>query len=274
MSVFMIRFDDITPDMNWSKFNQGIELLKKYDIKPLLGIVPDNKDENLSIDNYCDEFFDIMVEYQKEGYIFAQHGYTHIYETVDSGVLGINNFSEFAGLSYEIQNNKIQNGKKILEEKGIKSNIFMAPGHSFDLNTIKALRENGFDYITDGMSDRVYIRNEMTFIPCTLRSWNKLSGVDTICIHTNVMNDNSFRNLERFINENRKDIVDYTVDFTAKRYSVLSKLEEKIMLKKRKFKDKLANSDTARIYFEKTNHSNKAIKVFKRIIYLPYLLFK
>ena len=41
------------------------------------------------------------------------------------------------------QNNKIQQGLKIFKNEGININSFFAPNHTYDLNTFKALKENG-----------------------------------------------------------------------------------------------------------------------------------
>ena len=42
-----VRMDDITPDMDWEKFLAFKEILDTFGIKPLIGVVPDNRDENL-----------------------------------------------------------------------------------------------------------------------------------------------------------------------------------------------------------------------------------
>ena len=42
-----VRLDDITPDMDWESFLRFKELLDRYQVKPLIGIVPDNQDEHL-----------------------------------------------------------------------------------------------------------------------------------------------------------------------------------------------------------------------------------
>ena len=42
-----IRMDDITPDMNWENFLRFKRLCDQHQIKPLIGVVPDNQDENL-----------------------------------------------------------------------------------------------------------------------------------------------------------------------------------------------------------------------------------
>ena len=42
-----IRMDDITPDMDFEKFTRFKTILDKHGIKPLIGVVPDNKDKKL-----------------------------------------------------------------------------------------------------------------------------------------------------------------------------------------------------------------------------------
>ena len=40
-----IRMDDITADMNWKNFLALKELFDRHGICPLVGVVPDNRDE-------------------------------------------------------------------------------------------------------------------------------------------------------------------------------------------------------------------------------------
>ena len=56
-----VRMDDITPDMDWQKFDRFKALLDSYGVKPLIGVVPDNKDEKLSIDPPREEFWDKII---------------------------------------------------------------------------------------------------------------------------------------------------------------------------------------------------------------------
>ena len=62
----------------------------------------------------------------------------------------LNDFSEFAGLGFEQQFAMLEKGKAILESHGIKTDIFMAPAHSYDRNTLNALQKLGFTKMTDG----------------------------------------------------------------------------------------------------------------------------
>ena len=43
----LIRFDDIAPNMNWNMMDKCQELLNEFKIKPVLGIIPNNEDEEL-----------------------------------------------------------------------------------------------------------------------------------------------------------------------------------------------------------------------------------
>jgi hypothetical protein len=42
-----VRLDDITPDMDWERFYKFKALLDRYQVKPLIGVVPDNRDPGL-----------------------------------------------------------------------------------------------------------------------------------------------------------------------------------------------------------------------------------
>ena len=43
----LIRIDDIAENMNWKLMDKTEKLFDKLDIKPLLGVIPDNKDVEL-----------------------------------------------------------------------------------------------------------------------------------------------------------------------------------------------------------------------------------
>ena len=44
----LIRIDDIAENMNWKLMQQCEKLFNKYDIKPLLGVIPNNQDNNMA----------------------------------------------------------------------------------------------------------------------------------------------------------------------------------------------------------------------------------
>ena len=70
--------DDITPDMDWRKFDRFKALLDQYGIKPLIGVVPDNKDANLCKDAPKADFWERIIQIQQQGWIIAMQGYHHV----------------------------------------------------------------------------------------------------------------------------------------------------------------------------------------------------
>ena len=46
--------------MNWEKFNRFVDILDKYDLKPLIGIVPDCKDDELNTDQRIDDYKELQ----------------------------------------------------------------------------------------------------------------------------------------------------------------------------------------------------------------------
>ena len=69
-----IRMDDITPDMNWDNFLALKALFDRYHICPLIGVVPDNRDDGLRIMEPREDFWEYLKELQGEGWMIAQHG--------------------------------------------------------------------------------------------------------------------------------------------------------------------------------------------------------
>ena len=196
-----IRMDDITPDMDWAKFNRFKAILDKHGVKPLIGVVPENKDKKLQIDKPHEDFWEYVTGLQKDGWTIAMHGLNHLYTTKKAGNFPIGNKSEFAGLSFEKQDAMIREGRRIFKNNGLSTDIFMAPSHSFDYSTIKALKKNGFDKITDGFGNAPYEKGGITYYPISVsRSKtlkDKSEGLVTFVYHTNTMDDSDFRTFEK-----------------------------------------------------------------------------
>lgn len=198
-----IRMDDITPDMNWERFYRCKALLDQYQVKPLIGVVPDNQDDMLCFEgqkNKPEDFWAYIRSLQEEGWVIAMHGCTHIYSKKTGGMFPLNDFSEFAGHSLKEQKEKLEKGKKLLTERGIETDIFMAPAHAYDGNTLTALRETGFNKITDGFGNNPYLWKGIHFYPISFKlskSLKKKTGFTTMVIHSNTVTDDE---LERYHN--------------------------------------------------------------------------
>ena len=73
-----IRMDDISPAMDWDKFEAFRSLLEEYGIQPLIGVVPDNQDDNLILGREKEEFWKYVRQLQQSGWTVALHGYRHV----------------------------------------------------------------------------------------------------------------------------------------------------------------------------------------------------
>ncbi len=206
-----IRLDDITADMNWEKFLRFKDLMDRYGVKPLLGIVPDNRDPKLSIDPARDDFWDYIKERRdKDGWTLCMHGCHHVYTTDKGGMLPLNRQSEFAGEDYEEQRDRLRKGKEILHAHGIDTTLFMAPAHSYDMNTLMALRSLDFTALTDGFGSRPYRYEGLTFYPISYRkadSLKKTSGVTTFVVHCNTLEEKDYAAYEEIFRD--QDMMPY-----------------------------------------------------------------
>ena len=226
-----LRMDDITADMNWDNFFRLKELFDKAGIRPLLGVVPDNRDASLSCMQERADFWELLLELQEEGWSIAQHGCRHVYTTKKGGLFPLNQFSEFAGLPYERQKKLIAHGKRTLEDHGVVTDIFMAPGHSYDKNTLRALRECGFFYVTDGFGSGPYRREGLTFLPIARKKsacFGEGEGYTTLVIHANGMNDAEIGWYERMLAEHAGNFISYgrLLELPAKERSFAGNLAE------------------------------------------------
>jgi predicted deacetylase len=188
---YLFRMDDVTPTMNWEKFTALLALFRRFEVKPLLGIVPDNRDPKLRVKPPRPDFWKAIQALAQRGEVeIAQHGYQHILSSHGDTALinsryGLRTRSEFAGLSYDEQIDKIRNGRTFLQGHGIETSSWMAPNHSFDRTTLRALKDSGFTALTDGISLFPFKEEGIICIPQQLwkPTWMP-TGTLTICLHS------------------------------------------------------------------------------------------
>lgn len=208
-----VRLDDITPDMDYAKFYKMKEILDTYQIKPLIGVVPFNEDKNLTRNPKREDFAEVVQSLVREGYVIALHGYQHLYSTQMGGLFPLNHFSEYAGVPFEKQDEMIRKGKEQLQNWGMDTDIFMAPGHTFDGNTLKALLKNGFRYVTDGFGNKPYVRKGLVFLPIAVRQsdcMRKKDGYTTLVFHTNTMEEKDFVRYRNLLEDNKDCFISYS----------------------------------------------------------------
>lgn len=202
MSKYLLRLDDASDYMDVEKWQRMENLLDKYGIKPLVGIIPDNKDASL-IYNYKQDltFWNKVLSWKNKGWELALHGCYHKYTTKEGGINPVNKRSEFAGVSLDEQRKMIRHGIDILKQYGIVTKVFFAPSHTFDKNTLIALKEeSNIRIISDTIANDVYFENDFYFIPeQSGRVRNLPFKLCTFCYHPNTMSDKDFENLEIFL---------------------------------------------------------------------------
>ncbi len=207
----LIRFDDIAPNMNWKMMDKCESLLNKFDIKPVVGIIPNNKDEELLSYPRRNEFWKIVKNWHSKEWSIAMHGYTHVYdnETGKKDYFNYGGRSEFFGHPIEVQMLRIEKGLQIFKENNIEIDTFFAPNHTYDLNTFIALKKFGINQVIDGYGLSPFTLNEIKFVP---QLFYKLFffpfGIQSTQLHINYWNEKDFSNFEKFIEKNRAKIID------------------------------------------------------------------
>lgn len=206
---YLLRFDDISPGMNWRVWEQIEQLLLELNLSALLAVVPDNRDPKLEIDARPKDFWERARRWQQRGHSIALHGYQHLYSTRSSGLMRLTPQSEFAGLPLDEQRHKITQGVKILSSNGLHTEAWVAPSHSFDRNTIVALLENGISVISDGLWPFPHRENSgALWVPQQM--WEKFkrrsSGVWTVCFHHNSWSASQFAGFENAVRAHQQRI--------------------------------------------------------------------
>ena len=235
MGNYIIRLDDAADRMDCKKWDRMEALLDKYDIKPLVGVIPNCKDEMMNIYDCDPDFWNKVHQWDAKGWTIALHGYEHVYCTTDGGINPVNKRSEFAGLSLEQQKNKIKKGVEIFRRNEVEPKVFFAPSHTFDLNTIEALKqESNIRIISDTVANKPYSQYDMTFVPQQSGKVRKLPfKVVTFCYHPNMMEEQEFIYLESFLKKYNKLFTSFPIFKQTKRKSLLDLALNKLYFSRR-----------------------------------------
>ena len=243
MKKYLIRLDDACPTMDREKWDEMEALLDKHSIKPMVGVIPNNEDPEQKISPTDEKFWTKVEEWRKKGWAIAMHGYNHCYSS-EGGLKGLNPMwerSEFSGLPLEVQREKVKKGINIMREHGFNPHYFFAPSHTYDENTLIALKEEtDIRIISDTIAFKPYKQGDFIVIPqigghC-VKMW--IPGIYTFCFHPNVMGEDSFNALEVFLKPNSDSFLSFDeLDLNGcKGKSVYDKLVSKLYFTYRKFR--------------------------------------
>lgn len=235
LARYIIRLDDACPQMHESRWARIEQLLDYHNVNPIVAVIPENKNIALMFSKGMQSFWDIVKKWELKGWSIAMHGHDHVYTTSNPGLVPYNTKSEFAGQPYEYQEQKISYAWDIFCSQGIIPKIWVAPAHTFDLNTLKALKSvTDVEIISDGIAIAPYYENEFHWIPQQLWSFKPLLfGLWTICLHPNTMSDDDFRIVEAALKKKSRRVIGFTeVKLTQRPKGPLDRLLTRYFLRK------------------------------------------
>ncbi len=239
-TAYIFRLDDIAPNMKWDMMKRVKNLFDKYNVKPIIGVIPKNEDQDLKKYPICSfDFWKEMKNLSNQGWKIAMHGYEHLYDKhcKKNDYMGYGGRSEFVGHSFETQLNKLSLGLDILKKNKLNVEVFFAPNHTFDNFTIQACKQLGFKSIIDGYGLVPYYENEILFIPQLFYKLYSLPfGIQTMQLHINYFDESDFLKLSNFIEKNHKRIISYEKACELQRNSFTDKLLRLIIKKTLQFK--------------------------------------
>jgi len=226
MARYIMRLDDACSNYDLKKWARMEELMDKYQIRPLVGVIPCCKDPILIRYSYDPEFWNKVNRWVEKGWQVAMHGYNHVCTAKAGGMNPVNMRSEFASLPLEAQEVKIKEGIAIMRSNRLEPRVFFAPSHTFDENTLLALAKyTRIRVISDTIANDVYSRCGFTFVPQQSGNARRLPlKLVTFCYHPNTMNDNSFHRLEEFLYREKDRFIDFPAIESERKENLYDKL--------------------------------------------------
>ena len=180
-------------------------MLDQYRVLPIVGVIPACADPKFKGVYALDEgFWEKARNWKQKGWTIALHGYQHLYGSQLGGINPVNQYSEYAGVDFETQRKMIRDGVRILNEHGLEAELFFAPAHTFDKNTLAALKEeSAIRIVSDTISSDVYFDDGIWFIPLQSGKARSLPvKTATFCYHPNSMSEKDFKHLDCFLKKN------------------------------------------------------------------------
>jgi peptidoglycan/xylan/chitin deacetylase (PgdA/CDA1 family) len=176
-SKVLFRFDDYRLTKT-NFYDSLLYIFKKNNIPLCLGIIPFDKNGLMHNNFNQEQLIDFKSRIRVGEIEIALHGFNHNYNELHERKLLTNSvISEFAGLDYSTQYNKIKKAKKSLDSLlNINVNIFIPPFNTYDDNTLKVLDSLKFKIISSSINGSS-ISNKMRYIPFTLNNLNELHKV-------------------------------------------------------------------------------------------------
>ena len=106
---YIIRLDDACPTMKKDNWLRIEKILDSFSIKPIVSVIPDNKDKTLNYSEFDKKFWFKVKSWQEKNWIIGLHGFQHsLVKTASKSILHFYDTSEFTGYTLIEQRDKIQ----------------------------------------------------------------------------------------------------------------------------------------------------------------------
>jgi hypothetical protein len=189
----IVRLDDACETMAADPWRRLESALDRLGARPIVGVIPDCRDPSLALAASDPRFWDRVRAWRDKGWGVALHGLHHVYHPHPPAARSLVPFhaeGEFTGLPFERQREIIARAWAVFQRHGVAPDFFMAPSHSFDRATLKALhQETPIRWVSDGLSYRPFSREGFKWLPQQIgRLWRLLPpGMWTLAIHPNTL---------------------------------------------------------------------------------------
>lgn len=140
----LFRYDDFSATSNTLLDSTVFSVFYDAGIQLAVGVIPYTGNATFLVP---DEKSMLLRNFIEAGVVYPTlHGYAHQFFEQGRG--------EFAGRSYTDQYERIESGKKILEESlGVSVKAFFPPWNEYDEITLRVLYEHGFDLLSAKVMD-------------------------------------------------------------------------------------------------------------------------
>jgi len=197
---YLLRLDDLCPTMDAGRWQCFFALIDEFALEPILAVVPDNRDPDLDRSPADPEFWPRLRALEAQGAAIVLHGLHH--QSLSSGrsLIPLHRKTEFAGVPFDRQRAWMREGLGILRAQKLHPQLWVAPRHGFDRDTLRALDAEGIGVLSDGFARVPFTRYGLVWLPQQL--WaprEKSSGVWTICMHPNTATEEQVEELRGFL---------------------------------------------------------------------------
>lgn len=164
----VFRYDDFI--LKSDSLDEGIvAAFQNQHIPLVLGIIPCNQNEQLIFEEGYPFFQNLKKGIRNQSIEIAQHGMNHL--KVSNG--------EFGNVEMQEQMRRLNKGKLALESIfDIKVTTFIPPWNAYDNNTLAAMQQLGFKYISSALCiGQLWSNSQISYYPETIEDFGTLLSV-------------------------------------------------------------------------------------------------